>query len=251
MEKTQDELNDLKKKTEIALSDSKENATSSRADEIVELMENRKNEFEEVLQNTMTKERFLRLALSSFRANPKLMQCSKPSLVNAFLSAAAMGVEPNTPLGEAFLIPRKNKAGQLEANFQLGYKGLLTLARRSGKIISIHADVVFDGDTYDSQHGSQPMLIHKPTRERESRGSVVCYYACAHLVGGGFQFVEMLPFEIEERRQRAASSSATSPWDTDYQAMAIKTVLIELCKFLPRTPALSYATSNDYEQQDQ
>lgn len=64
------------------------------------------------------------------------------------MQAAQLGVEPNTPLGQAYLIPYRNH-GQLECQFQLGYKGLIDLAYRSGEITSISAHEVCENDDFE------------------------------------------------------------------------------------------------------
>lgn len=237
-------VEEMKAKTEVALNTSQAVAVKSKADEIVELMQSQKDAFDEVLQKSITKERFVRIALSAFRNTPKLMECSKVSLVNALMNSAALGLEPNTPLGLSYLIPRNSRDG-MQVRFEIGYKGLLDLARRSGQIVTIHADVVRAEDFYEAWHGSQAHLKHVPFRAGD-RGAVVTYYAYAKLKDGGFQFVEMPPLDIEAIRQRSQAKDS-GPWVTDYEAMAKKTVLKQLCKLLPQSVHISHALQADID----
>lgn len=70
----------------------------------------------------MTPERFMRMALSAINNTPKLAECTQISFLAALMNAAQLGLEPNTPLGQAYLIPYNNK-GTMECQFQIGYKG--------------------------------------------------------------------------------------------------------------------------------
>ena len=90
------------------------------------------------------------------------------------MQAAQLGVEPNTPLGQAYLIPYRNH-GQLECQFQLGQKGLIDLAYRSGEITSISAHEVCENDDFEYELGLEEKLKHKPALK--DRGAVILYYA--------------------------------------------------------------------------
>lgn len=78
----------------------------------------------QALPEVITPERFTRMALSALNTTPKLNECTPMSFLAALMNAAQLGLEPNTPLGQAFLIPYNNK-GKMECQFQLGYKGLM------------------------------------------------------------------------------------------------------------------------------
>ncbi|OYV62781.1 MAG: hypothetical protein B7Z72_14885, partial [Gemmatimonadetes bacterium 21-71-4] len=140
---------------------------------------------------------------------------------------AQMGLEPNTPLGHAYLIPfgAKNKAGQWIKNVQVivGYRGLIDLARGSGHIVSIAAHEVREKDTFELEYGLEEKLRHVPYLKGD-RGAVIGYYAVAHLKDGGHAFDFMPNSEVLEIRnasqgykQAIASAekykkTATHPW---------------------------------------
>ena len=84
-------------------------------------------EIKKALPSVITPERFTRMVLSALSTTPKLGACTPKSFLGAMMSAAQLGLEPNTPLGQAYLIPYKNK-GVDEVQFQIGYKGLIDLA---------------------------------------------------------------------------------------------------------------------------
>ena len=94
---------------------------------IADLIKAMEPQIKRALPSTITVERFTRIALSALNTTPKLKECTPMSFLSALMNAAQLGLEPNSPLGQAYLIPFKNK-GVYEVQFQLGYKGLLDLA---------------------------------------------------------------------------------------------------------------------------
>jgi recombination protein RecT len=94
------------------------------------------------LPRHVTPERLARIAVTEIRRTPKLLTCTRESLLGAIMQAAQLGLEPGV-LGECWLIPYKT-----EATFVIGYRGLVQLAWRSGQIESVHAHAVFDGDAF-------------------------------------------------------------------------------------------------------
>lgn len=108
-------------------------------------------ELKKALPSAITPERFTRIALSALNNTPQLQQCTPMSFIAALLNAAQLGLEVNTPLGLAYLIPYKNK-GQLECQFQIGYKGLITLAYRNGNMQTIQAQTVYENDEFEFEY---------------------------------------------------------------------------------------------------
>ena len=104
-------------------------------------------EIRKALPSVLTPERFTRITLSALSTNRKLQETTPASFLGAMMTAAQLGLEPNTPLGQAYLIPFRNK-GTLECQFQLGYKGLIDLAYRSGQITVIQAHTVYANDEF-------------------------------------------------------------------------------------------------------
>ena len=97
---------------------------------IVDMVKALEPEIRKALPAVLTPERFTRMALSAINNTPALADCTPMSFIAALMNAAQLGLEPNTPLGQAYLIPYKNK-GVWECQFQLGYKGLIDLAANS------------------------------------------------------------------------------------------------------------------------
>ena len=203
-----------------------------------------KPQIEAALPSVITAERFSRMALTAVSSNPKLAECSPQSFMGALMSAAQLGLEPNTPLGQAYLIPFKNK-GRMEAQFQLGYKGMIELAHRSGEFKNIEAHEVHENDQFAYAYGLEPELVHRPAMA--DRGEVVCYYAVYTLVNGGFGFEVMSKEDIQAHAKKysQAYNSSFSPWKTSFDEMAKKTVIKKVLKYAPIKTEFARAVAAD------
>lgn len=189
-------------------------------------------EIAKALPSVLTPERFTRIVTSALSATPKLAETTPQSFLGAMMTAAQLGLEPNTPLGQAYLLPYKNK-GVLECQFQLGYKGLIDLAYRSGEVSIIQAHEVCENDEFSYEFGLDPKLQHKPATHE--RGEVYCYYAMFRTKDGGFGFEVMSKEAIQAHAQKYSQSygSDFSPWKSNFDEMAKKTVLKRVLKYAP------------------
>lgn len=224
-----------KKNTEIA------QAKQATMQGYVKAME---KEIAKALPSVITPERFTRMVFTALSTNPKLQQCTPNSFLGAMMQAAQLGVEPNTPIGQAYLIPYKNK-GTLECQFQLGYKGLIDLCNRSGDIKDIQAHEVYENDTFEYEYGLEPKLKHVPAMK--DRGEVIAYYAVFHTVNGGYGFEVMSKDDVIKHSQKTSQSygSSFSPWTKYFDEMAKKTVVKKVLKFAPIKTEFFKALSTD------
>ncbi len=201
-------------------------------------------EIRKALPSVLTPERFTRIALSALNNTPALQQCTPMSFLAALMNAAQLGLEPNTPLGQAYLIPYKNK-GQLEVQFQVGYKGLIDLAYRNGQMQTIQAQAVYENDIFEYEYGLEPKLIHRPAYS--DRGEVTYFYGIFRTVNGGFGFSVMSKADMDlyAKTYSKAFSSDYSPWKTNYEEMAKKTVIKQALKYAPIRTDFQRALSLD------
>lgn len=189
-------------------------------------------EIAKALPSVMTPERFTRIVLSAISTTPKLAKCTPESFLGAVMTAAQLGVEPNTPLGHAYLIPfNNNRKGCIECQFQLGYKGMIDLAYRSGEISIIQAHTVYENDTFEYELGLEPKLRHIPAMS--NRGRAICFYAMFKTKDGGNGFEVMSRDDVENHARTYSKSFGNSPWQTNFDAMAKKTVLKQCLKYAP------------------
>lgn len=218
---------------------------------LAHFLNHNKQAIQSVLPKHMTPERMMRLMMNAVRATPKLMECSAESLFGATIHCSQMGLEPNTPLGHAYLIPFGNRrANTTEVQVIIGYKGLTELARRSGEINSIYAEAVHQNDKFDIRLGTDGDIQHSPCLDGD-RGEVIAFYAVAKMKDGGHQFEFMSRSQVEAVRdgsqgyQSAIRFKKDHPWMSHFVEMGRKTVLRRLCKYLPVSIELATAVETD------
>jgi recombination protein RecT len=201
------------------------------------------NEIKRALPRHMTPDRMARIALTELRRVPKLMECNPRSFFGAVIQASQLGLEPGSGLGHAYLVPYKN-----ECQLIIGYRGMIDLARRSGNLVSITARVVHAKDDFSYSYGLDETLKHVPSTDPDP-GQLVYVYGVARLKDGGVQFEVMSKGEVDKIRARSKSSSS-GPWVTDYDAMARKTVIRRLWKYLPTSVEMQKVESleNDADE---
>ena len=201
-------------------------------------------EIKKALPSVITPERFTRIALSALNNTPQLKQCTPISFLAALMNAAQLGLEPNTPLGQAYLIPYKNK-GTLECQFQIGYKGLIDLAYRNGKMQTIQAQAVYENDYFEYEYGLEPKLVHRPAPE--DRGDIAYFYGYFRTENGGYGFSVMSKSDMDlyAKTYSKAYDSGYSPWKTSYEEMAKKTVIKQALKYAPIKTEFQRALSAD------
>ena len=183
-----------------------------------------------ILPKHLTPERMLRVLQNAVSRNHKLLECTKPSIANAIVTASELGLEPNTPLGLCHIIPY---GGQ--ATFQIGYQGLIELAYRSGRVRNIYAETVHERDTFRITLGLHKDLIHEPGTG--DRGKPIAYYAVVEIDGIAPQFAVMTRGEVEAHGRKYSQSYARkdSAWQTSFDAMAKKTVIKAVLKYAPKS----------------
>jgi recombination protein RecT len=189
-----------------------------------------------IAPKNVTPERLVRIGLNAVSRNPKLMECTPETIVGAVVNCSILGVEPNL-LGHAYIVPFKNnKTNRMEAQFQLGYRGLIDLARRTGEITSVYAHEVYEGDEFEYSYGLEKDLKHKPTGE-EDEDKITHFYAVYKLKDGAYDFIVMSRKQVESHRDRFTKSKKNGtvfgPWKDHFTEMAKKTVLIKLLKTAP------------------
>lgn len=226
---------------------SKAVAGPSKGKTINDLFEQMKPAIAQAIPKHLTPDRLLRIATTSIRTNPKLKVCTPESLLGAVMQCAQLGLEPSI-LGHAYLIPYKNnnkETGQYvyECQFQIGYKGLIELARRTGQISSIMAQAVYEKDIFEYEYGINDKLRHVPADG--DRGPVVKYYAYAKFKDGGYSFLVMSRRDIEIHRDKFSKSKNYGPWVDHFDEMAKKTVLKALMKYMPISVEFQRAVDQD------
>lgn len=216
-----------------------------------------KGQLAQVAASHMKPERMMRLMANAVRTTPKLAECDPMSLLGGLMTCAGLGLEPNTVLGHAYLIPFKNNRKKVtEVQLVLGYKGLIDLARRSGHITSIAAHVHYsDDELWEYEEGTEARLRHIPGPQA---GDKLHAYAIAKFKDGGHAYT-VLPWSkvmsIRDNSQGWKTAvrygkTANSPWATHEDAMARKTAIRALANYLPLSVEMKDAISLDGAKPD-
>ena len=162
---------------------------------------------------------------------PQLRNCTRASMLQALVECVILGLEPNTPLGHAWLIPYGN-----EVNFQLGYQGLKALAYRSDRIDTIMAECVFTGEHFKHTKGFVPKIDHDPDYEIDrDEHSLLFVYAYAYLKGSDRPVYVVMPKKELDTHRARSKAKTKGPWISDPLKMYLKTGVIQVCKMLPQS----------------
>ena len=187
-----------------------------------------REQFAKALPSLLPPDRFIRVALTAMNKTPKLTKCTHESFFNSLLTLAQLGIEPDGR--RAHLIPYENrKAGTVECQLIVDYKGIVELIMRTGLAARIHADVVCENDVFEYDMGA--VTKHK-IDFRKPRGEMYAAWAMVEMRDGSRAVAVMSREEIEKIRSRSRAGQ-NGPWVTDYNEMAKKTVFRRLSKMVP------------------
>lgn len=209
-------------------------------------------ELRKVLPKYISEERMVRLAATAIRTNEKLQRATQVSLAGALMTASVLGLEPNTPTGDCYLVPYENKkAGRgpdgefpVEAQLIIGYQGLVRLYNNSPGAGEIFAEAVYPEDEFTWARGTNPFIDHRPHPEaRAADSQPTYYYAVAILRNGARPFMVLTAEEVKTLRRGKVGPSGDI---ADPQRwMEKKVPMKQLCKTLPKSTALALAVQAD------
>jgi len=215
-----------------------ERAAASPEKQIWGFLMSRQEAIAKALPKHMTADRMAMVAFSEIRKNPKLLSCSPQSLVASVITASQLGLEPG-PLGHCYLVPFWNdRTKSYDVQLQIGYRGMLALARRSGEISDLYGQIVYTNDFFEVEYGLDRKLVHRPAEDGD-RGEPKGAYVVARFRDGG-SFFDYMPWKEILRRRDTYSKGAydrsgnlQGPWKDEPEEMALKTVLRHAWKWLP------------------
>lgn len=242
------------------IADVKKEIAKAETTSLQSLIQKSAKELGKALPDHMRPERLVRIALTCVRLNPELGRCTPESFLGALFVSAQLGLEPVA--GRAYILPFNNsrKDGNQwitvkEAQFVMGFKGLVDLFFRHDKSVGLNWAVVKKNDEFDYELGTKAFLRHKPAKV--DRGPAVGYWVMGEISGGGKPFLYMSADECLEHGRKHSKTFdkkanngkgdfyAKSPWRTDPDSMSLKTVLIQVGKVLPLSLELQRALTAD------
>lgn len=183
---------------------------------------------------------FMSSVISVANGNPQLRKAEPMSIIGAAMVAATMQLQVIPTLGQCYIIPYGSKA-----QFQVGYLGLLQLCQRSGQFKKILAAPVHEGEYISGDEFDEDYVFDKKQRKSDK---IVGYMAKFELLNG---FTKVAYWDVDSVKAHATKfsqayrSGYTSPWKSDFDAMAQKTVLKSILKYAPKSIEMQNAVTFD------
>jgi len=207
------------------------------------ILQSKQNALRNFLGNEENALKFMSSVMNCIQKTPALLECSQPSLLGAFMEAAALGLMPGGQSGDCYVLPYRTKNGMM-AQFQMGYKGFKTLAFRSG-ISRMGAELVCVNDFYEEERGTNPRITHR-TPVKGERGEPYRVYAWAEIAKGDMVFVSMDKEEVMKIKAMSKSKDS-GPWASGDPMLWMwkKTAIKQLAKLLPTSDKLERAVYVD------
>ena len=191
---------------------------------------------------------FLTSILSFANSNAAIMECEPRSVYAACLTAATLDLSVNPNLGQAYILPYKNK-GVMQAQFQIGYRGFIQLAERSGQFKRIGVREVHDEQLIGFDHFGEPLLDFNIA----GGGKVIGYMAYFELLNGFYKIDYMTTEELEKHGKLYSQTykKGFGVWKDNFAAMAKKTVIkLLLSKWAPLNTEMQQAIEEDQKVED-
>lgn len=183
---------------------------------------------------------FMSSVISVANGNPQLRKAEPMSIIGAAMVAATMQLQVIPTLGQCYIIPYGSKA-----QFQVGYLGLLQLCQRSGQFKKILAAPVHEGEFISGDEFDEDYVFDRKQRKSDK---VIGYMAKFELLNG---FTKVAYWDIDKVKAHATKfsqafrSGFNSPWKSDFDAMAMKTVMKSILKYAPKSIEMQNAVTFD------
>lgn len=183
---------------------------------------------------------FMSSVISVANGNPQLRRAQPMSIIGAAMVAATMQLQVVPTLGQAYLIPYGS-----QCQLQVGYLGILQLCQRSGQFKKILAAPVHEGEYISGDEFDEDYIFDKKQKKSDK---VIGYMAKFELLNG---FTKIAYWDVAKVKAHASKFSQAfragynSPWKSDFDAMAMKTVLKSILKFAPKSIEMQKAMTFD------
>jgi recombination protein RecT len=206
-----------------------------KSNEIAIIFSRYREQISMAIPKHLTTDRVIQLATLMASRSPQLKECTVASLIGAVMQASILGFEPVSSLQQCYFVPFTNRKANpvvKEVVFQLGFRGYINLAYRTGSVKSLYAYCVYEQDEFQYQLGTDPFIKHIPALS--NRGAIVHSYAvCQTLHGTTFIVLGLSDIELA-RSKSPAGKDPLSPWNSGfYDDMAAKTAIRKLMRFVP------------------
>jgi recombination protein RecT len=216
-----------------------ENKRPSVALTLRDQIEKARGEIQKVLPKHMDLERVIRGVRLAIAQNPQILECDPKTVLFSVMAASRIGLELNSPLHHAWLMPFKK-----ECTLIIGYQGYQELARRSDIVRNIEARLVFEGDKFHVYYGTEPRIEHEPGGETDPE-KLTHVYAVAFDKNGKQMGFDVLTAEDVERARKVSRQPDGIMWKQHKGEAWRKTSVRRLAKYLPLSADLAAAIELD------
>ena len=212
------------------------------------MLEKFKPQIARALPKHLSADRMIRIALTEFRKNKDLAECEPQSIFASIIIAAQLGLEPGI-MGQAYLVPYKNKRGQYICTFIPGWQGYVDLVSRSGRA-SVWTDVVRDGDSFTYRMGTKPEIEHQRGETADGDGRFIHTYAVGWVKDGQWPVIEVWSRRKVEQHLSAYNKVGDRHYalqnEHNLEMYGRKVALLQVIKYMPKSVELQTATNLDY-----
>lgn len=208
-------------------------------------LQRNKTQIAAVLPAHITPEKFVRTVLTAVTQTPDLLQVDRRTLFNACVKCAADGLIPDGREAALVVFNVKDKATggwKKSAQYMPMVRGLIKLARQSGEIATISANIVREGDEFEYVLGDDERLIHRPNLESHGKARLV--YATVTFKDGSRQREVLTMADVAKARE-VSKSKDSGPWKDWFDEMAKKTAIRRLLKYVNLSPDAQRAIESD------
>jgi len=194
------------------------------------------------LPKHLTPSRFISVALTAMVKNPKLLDCTRESVIDSIVSLSIAGLEPDGR--RAHLVPYYNKKrGVLECKYIIDYKGLVEMTINFGSASTVHSEIVCENDVFEYDKGE---IKHHIIDYKKPRGKKYLVYVIFRMKDGG-EKAEVMPLEDVENIRLRSPAGESGPWITDKDEMRKKTVTRRGSKWVPMSPQYRDVLEKDFD----
>lgn len=177
--------------------------------------------------------RFIASIVSAVNTNPALSECTNQSILSGALLGESLNLSPSPQLGQYYLVPFNDKTKGKVAQFQLGYKGYIQLAIRSGQYKKLNVIAIKEGEliNYDPLNEEIEVKLIDDEEARE-QAETIGYYAMFEYTNGFKKAMYWSKKKMEAHALKYSKGYQAKKgytfWEKDFDGMAYKTMLRQL-----------------------
>ena len=177
--------------------------------------------------------KFITSIVSAVNTNPTLQECTNQSILSAALLGESLNLSPSPQLGMYYLVPYNDKEKGKVAQFQLGYKGYIQLAIRSGQYKKLNVLAIKEGELVKFDALNEEIEVNLiADEEAREKAPTIGYYAMFEYINGFRKAIYWSKAKMEAHALRYSKGYAAKKgytfWEKDFDGMAYKTMLRQL-----------------------